>query len=205
MKKYIILVGPPSSGKTLVAVFIKNLLAGVQVIYASRIIKKEVSGNKRVQEIIASGALVDDDLVIDVISKNFSKEMDVVLFDGYPRTIKQLNSLLDDDRDVYTIFFDISSFETRFNDFFRVECVNCFATHIKYIFFRCYKCGGKLMKRKEDRQILRRLAEYRKQTLPVCLSLLNRDKQKVLRISTFFNPLNYLRIYYFIKKIKGER
>ena len=98
MNSSIILFGPPGAGKGTQAVRISEITGKPQIstgdMLRSAVSKKTDLGLKA-QHYMESGLLVPDDLIIQLISERL-KEKDAlkgVLFDGFPRTLKQAEAL----------------------------------------------------------------------------------------------------------------
>ena len=96
MKKYLLFLGPPGAGKGTQAglMSISN-----QYLHLStgELLRKEVDLKTnlgiQVKEIINSGQLVKDELVLEIVRKNLLKKNKGWILDGYPRNISQANSL----------------------------------------------------------------------------------------------------------------
>jgi len=96
MKKYLLFLGPPGAGKGTQAGLISE---SSQYLHLStgELLRKEVDlqtnlGNQ-VKEIINTGKLVKDELVLEIVRKNLLKKNKGWILDGYPRNISQANSL----------------------------------------------------------------------------------------------------------------
>ena len=94
----IILLGPPGAGKGTQAVHLAHYYS-IPVISTGNILRAAVQAKtelgQKVQQIIESGVLVSDDIIIDLV-KNRLKEHDCkngYLLDGFPRTIAQAEAL----------------------------------------------------------------------------------------------------------------
>jgi adenylate kinase len=91
-----ILLGPPGCGKGTQA---KRLVEKMSLIHLSTgdILRDAVSKGTevglRAKAIMASGKLVDDDTVNGLVFARLQDETGNVLFDGYPRTLQQAESL----------------------------------------------------------------------------------------------------------------
>src|SRR5689334_15208675 len=92
--KTVIFFGPPGSGKGTQSTRLSTAL-GIPTISTGEILRREAdSGSpigKYVRAILASGRLVGDDLMNEVVARRLSEpdcEAGFIL-DGYPRTVKQ--------------------------------------------------------------------------------------------------------------------
>ena len=110
----IILFGPPGAGKGTQAKYLKNKLNNYQVSTGDILrdeIKKETEIGKKIISYMNDGKFVDDEIINKLIKKIiFDKQKkNKLIFDGYPRTLKQaknLNSwLIDSDQKIDFIFF----------------------------------------------------------------------------------------------------
>ena len=96
MKKYLLFLGPPGAGKGTQAGLMSE---SSQYLHLStgELLRKEVDlqtnlGNQ-VKEIINSGKLVKDELVLEIVKKNLLGKNKGWILDGFPRNISQANSL----------------------------------------------------------------------------------------------------------------
>ena len=94
----IILLGPPGAGKGTQATHFARHYS-IPVISTGNILRAAVQAKtplgQKVQHIMESGALVSDDIIIDLV-ENRLKEHDCIngyLLDGFPRTITQAEAL----------------------------------------------------------------------------------------------------------------
>ena len=96
MKKYLLFLGPPGAGKGTQAGLMS---VSNQYLHLStgELLRKEVDLKTnlgiQVKEIINSGQLVRDELVLEIVRKNLLKKNKGWILDGYPRNISQANSL----------------------------------------------------------------------------------------------------------------
>jgi adenylate kinase len=94
----LILLGPPGSGKGTQAEFIVNVFE-LNHISTGNCLRKEIAEQtelgKKVQNIMAAGHLVDDEIVNAMIANYIKNNSGAkgFLFDGYPRTIAQAEYL----------------------------------------------------------------------------------------------------------------
>lgn len=172
----IILLGAPGAGKGTLAVKITAKL-NIPHISTGDILRKNIkestSIGKKAKEYIDKGALVPDEVVIEIV-KNRLKESDCkngYLLDGFPRTIPQAEALgkitvvdkvLDIDINLDILIKRLSG---------RRVCSGCGTIyHIDtYASSKCVACGKEVIQRNDDRAetIKERLQVYEKQTLPL--------------------------------------
>ena len=96
----LIFLGPAGSGKGTQAQFLKDKL-NYEHLSTGDLLRAEIKSNsdlgQQVQSVINSGNLVSDDIILTIIRKNInglkSSNKSGVIFDGFPRTTEQANSL----------------------------------------------------------------------------------------------------------------
>lgn len=180
----IILIGPPGSGKGTQSARLSTAL-GIPKISTGDILRSYISDNtplsEKINKIIASGALVPDDILASVIKERLSAldcENGFIL-DGYPRSLQQatfLESLLLQKKYrlvVIEIIVPESILVKRVTG--RFSCKKCGAIYNQY-FLRpekdgiCDKCGSSdFYHRVDDNEsvIVDRLQTYYLQTHPL--------------------------------------
>lgn len=94
----IILLGAPGAGKGTQAKFIMGSFAIPQISTGDMLraaVKAESPLGLQVKDIMASGGLVPDDLIISLVKERIAQEdcKNGFLFDGFPRTIPQAEAL----------------------------------------------------------------------------------------------------------------
>ena len=96
MKKYLLFLGPPGAGKGTQAGLISQASKYLHL-STGELLRKEVDMETnlgiQVKEIINSGNLVKDELVLEIVRKNLLKKNKGWILDGYPRNTSQANSL----------------------------------------------------------------------------------------------------------------
>ena len=96
MKKYLLFLGPPGAGKGTQAglMSVSNQYLHLSTGELLRIeVDLKTNLGIQVKEIINSGQLVKDELVLEIVRKNLLKKNKGWILDGYPRNISQANSL----------------------------------------------------------------------------------------------------------------
>ncbi len=94
----LILFGPPGAGKGTQSQFLREKY-GLTYISTGEILREEIAAETelglQVKEIISKGNLVSDEIVADIIEGKIAKNLQSsgFLFDGYPRTVKQAETL----------------------------------------------------------------------------------------------------------------
>jgi len=98
MKKLFLIIGAPGSGKTTDAELIAERNENITHYSTGDMFRAEVASGselgKTIESYISKGNLVPIDIVIDTITSAIKKApTDVVIIDGYPRSIEQMEEL----------------------------------------------------------------------------------------------------------------
>jgi len=202
MSKIIIFLGPPGAGKGTQSQLLKERNGFIQISTGDLLreaVKNQTELGKLAKQYMDEGKLVPDDLIISLIKEKLQEYADKnIIFDGFPRTIPQAESLdnflshLNKNVDA-VILFKIEDDEVVKRLAGRRVCPSCGAVyHMIYnppkIDEICDKCGAKLIQRDDDKEevIRKRLEVYHQQTKP----LIEYYKSKIVEIDATDNPGN---------------
>ena len=179
MATNVIMLGPPGAGKGTQAERVART-RGIPRISTGDILRDAVQHHTTVGEsvraIMDRGELVSDDVMIGIVTERLARE-DVspgFVLDGFPRTVAQAAALdqLMDGRDpliVLDIVVPESELARRLGT--RMICGECGtnATGREPVAGRCGKCGGRLMQRADDNDVvvLERFKIYQTATKPL--------------------------------------
>jgi len=179
----VIIFGPPGAGKGTQA---QNLVKKFNLFQLSTgdllrsEIKKKTEIGKKIEQIIAQGDFVTDDIVNELLKKfitNYNYR-NRIIFDGYPRNISQAKTLevmLNSDNQSinFILFLKVTRETVEKRILGRIICEKCNRTMNEYFNkeeidkHECEK--NYLKKRKDDNKetIITRYDEYMKKTKPV--------------------------------------
>ena len=177
----IVLIGPPGSGKGTQAARICERY-GLPWISTGEILRAAVKARsplgRKVQSTLASGGLVADTLMIDLIRGRLAQPDAATGFvlDGFPRTLDQARALdvMLGDRPLLALLLDVPEPELERRLGARRICSTCktlYASGTRYGSEEelCSRCGGTLIRRDDDNLdvIRNRLLTYRNTADPL--------------------------------------
>jgi len=172
--KNIIILGPPGSGKdTQIEEMAKYI--DFELISAGDILRKAAEKNEKLHKIIDNGGLVDDAIVLAAMDKSLSTVAPDkgVVFDGFPRTLRQAESLgeilLHHGRNLDTVVYislEEAAIVARLSR--RQVCTLC-GHNVHNGSEKCAICGGRAVRRHDDEPaiIINRVQTYLENTLPL--------------------------------------
>ena len=189
-KKFIIsLIGAPASGKGYISSCLMDELKGkygfsdrdIANISVGKMIRREKMNKTplglKLEANMKEGGLAPDYIVNEMLIKEL-KDIDakVLLLDGYPRTVGQVNEYhkLMDNFSTAVVFRDTPKDLILERVKNRRICEKCGAAH--NVGDGLCDCGGVLVKRKDDEVLGDRLQEYEEMTLPAVIQLKKEGK-----------------------------
>lgn len=183
--KNIILIAPPAAGKGTQSKLLcdKYKLAHISTGDLLRAVTtKDDEFSLKVKEIMQSGKLVSDDIVLKLLSNRIKENdcKDGFILDGFPRNVSQANSYIDMTKKLdipigSVIYIDVPKEITKKRIIGRLSC-KCGAVYNDQIEenkpkkeFTCDICGSLLNKRSDDNEetFEKRYDEYVKETYPL--------------------------------------
>ncbi len=181
----LILLGPPGAGKGTQAQYLQNKLSIVKLSTGDMLRAAVSSGSelgKKAGTIMASGGLVPDELVIDLIRSRIAQDdcRNGFILDGFPRTLGQAEALDEmlagqDKRIDFVIEIKVDDKELTKRIAGRFSCAKCGAGY--HDNFKktikdgvCDECGAVEFTRRADDKaetVAARLEAYHRQTAPL--------------------------------------
>lgn len=180
----VIMLGAPGAGKGTQA---KKLAERYQIPHVSTgdifraNIKNETELGKKVKSYLDTGALVPDELTVDLLMDRIAQPdcAKGYILDGFPRTLTQAEKLTEalavQGGDVdFAVNIDVPDENIVRRMSGRRVCPSCGASyHVEHIPPKtegiCDRCGAALIVREDDREetVMKRLAVYHEQTQPL--------------------------------------
>jgi adenylate kinase len=180
MKKQLILLGAPGSGKGTQAALIVEKY-GYGHISTGDLLRKEIASKSelgsRVKSIMDLGNLVDDATVLELLKSSCDVNNKAYIFDGYPRNIEQAKALEENllkGIDQQAIYFDVDLDLLVKRIVNRRSCVKCGEIYNLLNSSPkqdgiCDSCGGELRHRDDDREdvVKNRIDVFKNTVIPV--------------------------------------
>ncbi len=181
----LVFLGPPGAGKGTISRILSGEL-NIPALSTGDIFRDEIASEtdlgKKVQKIVSSGALVDDETVAQIVKHRISKSdcQNGFILDGYPRTIPQAEKLEQMSKETgkkinAVVNLNVAEEELVKRISGRRKCqkcgnlfnVNTIQEHKGLT--HCPECKEKLIQRDDDKPeiVLDRLKVYEKQTKPL--------------------------------------
>lgn len=199
----LLLLGPPGAGKGTQAKLLMDKLKIPQISTGDILreaIKKTTPLGKKAKEFMDRGALVPDNIMVDLINERLKNQdvKDGYILDGFPRTIQQAEELGNIANLEHVIQLKVPDKDLINRLSGRRTCEKCGeAFHVELNRPKrdgvCDKCNGKLMQRADDNVdvIKKRLEAYHLQTDP--LVGYYQKRKKVIEIDGTGNPKEIFR------------
>lgn len=177
----LVLIGPPGSGKGTQAVRICERY-GIPWISTGDILRAAVKAGTplgvQVQTLLSAGALVGDEMMIDLVGERLARPDTAAGFvlDGFPRTLTQATALeqMAGGPSLFALVLEVPEAELERRLTARRICTKCKALTTSRSFYGseaelCSKCGSVLITRDDDNivTIRHRLEHYRASTEPL--------------------------------------
>ena len=172
----IILLGAPNSGKGTLAGNIKEKYNLIQVSTGDLLRAEIATGSelgRHIHEVNMKGGLVEFETVMNVMNKFLASvpEDKGLLFDGFPRDLKQAEALSKMTKIDAVLLLDVDSEVILKRALGRLTCSSCKAvTNKAYVDSNvCPNCGGKLETRADDNEetVRKRIKTYFDSTYPL--------------------------------------
>ncbi|MDR1690585.1 MAG: adenylate kinase [Candidatus Methanoplasma sp.] len=179
MKRTIVLLGPPGSGKGTQGEKLGQELGYVRLSTGDMLREAVRNGTPlglKAKEYMDSGALVPNDLIINLMKEKIAslRAGTGVIFDGFPRTVEQADALGEQIDVDLALNLDVNDSELVNRLTKRRTCPECNAVyHLDYNPPKksgiCDKCGSELYQRDDDKEetVMNRLKVYRENTMPL--------------------------------------
>lgn len=191
MMKNVIFIAPPAAGKGTQSSILENL--GYVHLSTGDMLRKEINSNSalgnEIKDLVNSGSLVSDDIVIELIQNNLKNLDKPFILDGFPRTLNQavqldklFSELNIDNYEVIYLNLDMESALKRTLGRIVCECGKSY--NIYYDDLKpqqegvCDNCGKNLIKRNDDNEesFKVRFKTYESNTLPIVEYYQNKKK-----------------------------
>ena len=179
----IILIGPPGAGKGTQATKVVKKF-NLHKVSTGDLLREEIKNNtdlgNKIKSMMDAGSLISDNIINDLITKVISnkKFYNRLIFDGYPRNLKQAKNLDSQIKKykqkiscVLSLNVDKESIIKRISG--RQTCVNCGLIFNEYYYpasSKNHSCDPKFLNKRSDdnkKTIINRFETYLNKTLPI--------------------------------------
>lgn len=182
--KSIIFIAPPAAGKGTQSMLVCDRYKLTHISTGDLLREEIKSGNefgKQIQNIMESGALVSDDIILELLTKKLDSLNNGYVLDGFPRNVNQaikydeiltsLNQTLD-----YAIYLVLDKETAKNRIIGRISCPKCGNVYNNLIEENkplknntCDNCSTELVKRSDDNEITfeKRYETYLEETMPL--------------------------------------
>ncbi len=190
----IIILGPPGAGKGTQAQFISEKFLIPQISTGDMLrsaIKADTELGRQVKDIIDSGELVSDDVIVRLVEERISQEdcMRGFLLDGFPRTVAQAVAVSERDVSIDCVI-EISVPDEEIVGRLGGRRVHLDSGRVYHIAFNPPKIEGRddvtgesLIQREDDKEqtVRERLRVYHEQTFPVAKYYKDQHQENLVR------------------------
>lgn len=178
MQLNLVMLGPPGAGKGTQAAHLQRAW-GIPHISTGAMLRDAVRDQtplgRQVEAVMASGGLVDDGLITEVVRERLQQTdcRGGFLLDGFPRTVAQaraLDRLIVGRAPLVVLEIAVPDDEILRRLASRVVCSECGKNaQEEGEHATCHDCGGPLVQRADDKEqvVRKRLEVYREQTAPL--------------------------------------
>ncbi|MBT7087810.1 nucleoside monophosphate kinase, partial [bacterium] len=167
MKKFLLFLGAPGSGKGTQAQKLQNKYGICQISTGDllrEVIARKTDLGKKVANYVHNGELVPDEVIVEIVKDKLAQDKDIkengFILDGFPRTVRQadlLRKVLQDNNMQLeaVVFFEIDLETIVKRILGRLTCAKCGKIYNSYNNLpaqegQCDVCGGKVARRVDD-------------------------------------------------------
>ena len=170
---YLILLGPPGSGKGTQAKLLQKDLS-IPHISTGDLLRNNPNLSKQEKDLIDTGKFLSDESMISIVRSRLKTETTGWILDGFPRTIAQAKALDIEPISLQVIYLNVPDQEIKKRLAFRRTCSQC--KTIYHLIYHppkqsgiCDRCSSPLIQREDDllKIVENRLKVYYEKTTPL--------------------------------------